>query len=103
MTPDLKRYYELHGATVEGDYVVVPRAACRTTLDRLEVYMTCRELREDGLCGIHRRGKPKACSEFTLETAASRDFVSTPRCLYTYKLKLADDPERSNPRGDASE
>jgi hypothetical protein len=30
MTPDMKRYYELHGAKVEGDWVVVPRNACHT-------------------------------------------------------------------------
>ena len=101
MTPDMKRYYELHGAVVDGDYVTVPREACRTTLDLLEVFMTCRELREDGLCGLHRRGKPKACTDFTLETAGSREFGATPRCLYTYKLRLQSEPGSQEPR-DAS-
>jgi hypothetical protein len=87
MTPDLKRYYELHGARVEGDWVVVPREACKTTLDRLEVYMTCRELRADNLCGLHKKGKPRACAELTLETAESGDYGITPRCLYGYKLE----------------
>jgi hypothetical protein len=72
---------------VEGDWVVVPREACKTTLDRLEVYMTCRELRADNLCGLHKKGKPRACAELTLETAESGDYGITPRCLYGYKLE----------------
>jgi len=87
MTPDMKRYYELHGAKVEGDWVIVPRNACRTTLDRLDVYLTCRELRDDNLCGLHKRGKPRACADLTLETADSGEWSITPRCLYVYKLK----------------
>jgi hypothetical protein len=87
VTPDMKRYYELHGAKVDGDWVAVPRSACRTTLDLLEVHMTCRELRADNLCSLHKRGKPQACSELTLDTAESGDFGITPRCLYGFKLR----------------
>jgi hypothetical protein len=87
MTPDMKRYYELHGAKVEGDWVIVPRDACRATLDKLEVYLTCRELTDDNLCGLHTRGKPQACRELTLETSSSADYIITPRCLYGYKIK----------------
>ena len=87
MTPDMKRYYELHGAKVEGDWVTVPRAACRATLDRLEVHLTCRELRDDNLCGLHHRGKPRACADFTFETAQDGDYALTPRCLYGFKLR----------------
>lgn len=93
ITPDLKRYYELHGATVEGDWVTVPRSACRTTLDKLEVFMTCRELRDDGLCGLHKRGKPSACADLDLRTASSGDWALTPRCLYGYKLAAAESGE----------
>jgi hypothetical protein len=89
VSPDMKRYYELHGAVVDGDWVIVPREACTTTLDRLEVRMRCRELRADNRCGLHKRGKPRACSDFTLESAQSAEFVVMPRCLYRYKLAAA--------------
>ena len=59
VTPDMKRYYELHGAKVEGDWVIVPRDACKTTLDKVEVYMTCRSLRPDNLCALHDGASPR--------------------------------------------
>ncbi len=89
MTPDLRRYYELHGAKVEGEWVSFPRGACRTTLDRLYVDMPCTALRDDNLCRLHKTGKPRACAELTLETAASADYCLTPRCLYRYKLEAS--------------
>lgn len=84
---EARRYYELHGAQVAGDWVAVPRAACTVTLDRLEVHMRCTALGDDNRCAVHRRGKPRWCREFSLETASKKEFVTMPTCLYTYKSR----------------
>ncbi len=99
---DLNRYYELHGAVVEGDWVIVPRDACVVTLDRLDVHMPCRELREDNHCRIHRTGKPAPCRNFSLENAASSDYVVMPRCLYRYKLEATSSQGAEHPRQDGA-
>jgi hypothetical protein len=88
LTDDVRRYYELHGAVVEGEVVIVPRESCELADDLLIVRMQCREQRPDHLCGLHASGtKPDVCSEFTPETALDEEWGMTPRCLYQYKLE----------------
>lgn len=82
---DTRRYYELHGAALHGDAVVVPTDRCRFTHDRLHVDMPCTALTTDFLCSLHTEGKPEVCKALTLETARRQDFWVTPRCLYAYK------------------
>jgi hypothetical protein len=99
LTAEAVRYYELHGAAVEADndIVVVPRASCEVSSDRLEVFMQCSALRDDGLCGLHGEGQPEACSDFTWETASSGGWVVTPRCLFAYKARSGETPVDSQP------
>lgn len=86
LTQDTARYYELHGATVEeGEIVVVPRACCEVSASRLVVRMSCRELRDDCLCGIHDDDQPDCCRGFTLETVSDEGWLVTPRCLFLHK------------------
>ena len=96
LTPDTKRYYELHGARVEGEIVVVPRASCERSATRLVVNMRCKELQEDFLCALHDGAQPDCCADFTLETASTQGWVVTPRCLFAYKKRVlprpTDDP-----------
>lgn len=100
LTPDLRKYYELHGARIEeGEIVVVPRAACEVSPTRLVVHMRCRELGSDMLCRIHDRGQPRCCRDFTFETAKDNRWVITPRCLYAYKLEALD-ASRNEPAWD---
>jgi hypothetical protein len=89
MTPDLERYYALHGASVEeGEILVVRRANCEVSTTRLVVTMRCTELRDDFLCALHDGRQPESCAEFTRETASSDDWIVTPRCLLAYKAKV---------------
>jgi hypothetical protein len=85
VTPDGQRYYELHGAHVDGDFITVPRSACAVFTTRLVVTMPCRVLRDDLLCSLHDEGQPDCCADFTWETASQDDWVVTPRCLFAYK------------------
>lgn len=89
MTPDAKYYYELHGAQVEGEFVIVPTSACEVSADRLVVKLTCGALGDEGLCELHDGRQPEACSGFTWETVSQGDWIVTPRCLFAYKLKAA--------------
>ena len=86
---DSARYYELHGATVEreGEIVVVPRASCEISSDRLLVTMRCSALQDDFLCALHHGGKPQCCEEFTWEAALRGHSGVTPSCLFAYKAK----------------
>jgi len=86
MSPDLARYYELHGAKLEGDFVIVPRAACVVTPDMLTVNLRCTALGDDLLCRLHPDGKPESCTGLTLETAEDEEYDLTPRCLFRHKL-----------------
>lgn len=91
MTADLRRYFELHGASVQADAVVVPASYCTFTHDRLHVAMPCTALRPDSLCSLHPDGKPEGCSSLTFETARDRAYYITPHCLFAYKLRLLAD------------
>lgn len=87
MTPDLRKYLELHRITLEGDVMVVPRENCTVSPNRIEVRMHCTALQNDFLCQLHPDGKPEGCKRLTWETAQDRNYFITPRCLYAYKLK----------------
>ena len=84
-TADTRRYYGLHGARVDGDYITVPATACERLPDRMIVHMRCSALREDLLCALHDSGQPRCCADFTIETAGDRDWVVTPDCLFAVK------------------
>lgn len=88
MSADARRYYELHGARVEGDVVVLPAEACVFLSGRIWVTLRCSALREDLLCGLHQSGrKPRVCRDLTLDTARDRAYRLTPRCLFRYKVR----------------
>ncbi|MBW2596502.1 MAG: hypothetical protein JRC93_11130, partial [Deltaproteobacteria bacterium] len=88
MTPDLKKYFSLHGVKIERDVLVIPREKCTITKDLIAVDdMCCRELRDDYLCPLHPDGKPEGCKNVSWETALAGDCEITPKCLFTYKLK----------------
>jgi hypothetical protein len=90
VTPDGQRYYELHGARVDGDFITVPRSACAVSATRLVVTMSCRALRDDLLCSLHDvGGQPDYCADFTWETASQDGWVVTPKCLFAYKQEAA--------------
>lgn len=89
MTPDLQRYFELHGAQVEGDAVVLATGSCDISPERVWVTARCGALQDDFLCRLHPDGKPECCKDFTWESAQEGDYVIPPRCLFAYKLKAA--------------
>ena len=91
ISPDLKRYYELHGAQIlEGEIVVVPRANCQVSPTRLFIKMRCSGLQDNLLCALHEEGQPDCCKDFTLETVSDGDWIIPSRCLFKYKLKTLD-------------
>jgi hypothetical protein len=85
MTEDLRRYYELHGALVDGELVAVARASCAKSPGRLAVHARCHALTEDHLCSLHANGKPECCSGFTAQTAHREYWVVPSSCLFAYK------------------
>jgi hypothetical protein len=96
VTEDLRLYYELHGARVEDEIIIVPKSACEVTPTRLTVHMTCRELGDDYLCSVHEDGQPVCCRDFTAETALHDDWVLMPTCLYAYKAKRPEGQQGSS-------
>jgi len=91
LSPDAKRYYELHGVRVMGDVLVLPPERCVFLSDRIWVTMPCSALTEDFRCGLHNSGKPKLCADLTLETARDPGYRLTPKCLYRYKRRAVAD------------
>lgn len=98
VSADALKYYELHGAKVEGDFIAVPRDACQVLPTQLVVRMRCRALQEDLLCELHGPGQPDCCRDFTWETASEDEWVVTPECLFAYKKKPL--PARLSDTGD---
>jgi hypothetical protein len=90
---DARRYYELHGAVVEGRAVVVPTRDCVFTPDGIRVNMTCSALQDDQLCSLHPDKKPACCTDFTLESARTGGYWVPETCLFSYRMRL-DDVER---------
>jgi len=87
ITPDFRKYFELHGAKIEGNIVVFHKDNCDISPSRLFVTMRCTALHEDFLCRLHTEGKPDCCKNLSLETAQDGMYGITPRCLFAYKLK----------------
>jgi hypothetical protein len=86
ITADSAHYYELHGAAVDREALVVtvPRAACTVEADRLMVGLVCSALDNKCHCTIHGGDQPAICSELTLATSRSGRWVVTPRCRFRY-------------------
>lgn len=87
ITPDLRKYLDLHGAKLENDVVVIPKDKCDISPRRILVTMRCAALREDLLCQLHPEGKPDYCKNLTWEAAQEEGYEITPRCLFSFKLK----------------
>jgi hypothetical protein len=87
VTPDLKKYLELHGIRIEGDVVVIPNDNCDISQSRLSVTKRCTALQEDFLCRLHPDGKPDYCKQLSWETAREEGYEITPRCLFRYKMR----------------
>jgi hypothetical protein len=87
ITPDMRKYLELHGAKLEGDIVVIPKENCDISPSRIFVTMRCTALQEDFLCRLHPDGKPDYCKNLSWETARDGNYEIGPRCLFGYKLK----------------
>jgi hypothetical protein len=89
LSRDAKRYYELHGARVDGAVLMLPYQSCVFLSDRIWVTMPCSALQEGFLCGLHPDRKPHLCADLTLDTASDSAYRLTPRCLFRYKLRAA--------------
>ena len=87
ITPDLRKYLELHGSELENDVVVIPRDKCDISPGRIAVTMRCVALQKNLLCQLHPEGKPDYCKNLTWVTAQQEGYEITPRCLFGYKLK----------------
>jgi hypothetical protein len=89
MTPDLEKYYTLHGIVIRDDVLVLPRDACEVSTTRVTARIPCTALQDDHRCRLHPEGKPEVCKAFDLESARSGAYWLPPRCLYLYKTNAA--------------
>jgi len=82
--PEMKKYYQLHDATMEGDILTVKLNSFFIDGTKLHIYNKCKALTEDLKCSIHDV-KPDVCIKFNRTTANSDDFFTPPKCLYRFK------------------
>jgi hypothetical protein len=87
ITPDLRKYLDLHGVIIDKEIAIIPRDRCNIAPDRISVTARCVALEENCLCRLHPEGKPDYCKALTWETAQRDGYEITPRCLFGYKLK----------------
>jgi len=96
VSDDVRRYLELHGAVVDGDYITVPSAAVSATRGYLVVRMRCHALNDDDLCALHDGRQPLCCSEFTASSAQSGRWVVPPNCRFAFVPHSSGSAERES-------
>lgn len=87
ITPDMKWWYELHGARVEGNTVIVRAERIQKLKNKIIVHKRCNNLTEDLRCKEHASGnRPEHCKSFD-EKSATKEYKHclTDRCLYKFK------------------
>lgn len=92
LTPDLKRYYELHDARAAHGMVRIKLNDFRITGPH-EVFIIerCKGLTEDLKCKFHGTiEQPKICGTPSMDTYHNipEGIKLTPNCMYKYKLEV---------------
>jgi hypothetical protein len=101
LTPDMIRFYDLHGVLYRNGELVFLARNCKQIEGRVSVKAICSKLLADNRCGIHDQSyKPSICKWLNDDHPE----LSTRNCLYLYKWRLRegeknDESERSSEEG----
>lgn len=87
LTPDLKRYYLLHGAVHRNNRLSIKAKSYFERDGEIHFVRRCDYLTDDLKCRGHDK-KPRVCRELTEETYNTGLFGGTPNCLFKYKQLL---------------
>ena len=83
--PNMKRYYELHGARVDRGILSVKLNDFEVNGELLDVLNKCSLLGDNLKCKGHPDDYPQICKDYTEEKYGSKGYFNFPVCLYRFK------------------
>lgn len=86
ISEDLKRYYDLHDVRVRDSRVMVRIKDFDIRDGLLIIHKKCKLLNDDLTCSAHPDKKPEVCKELNENTINEKRFLSTPNCMFRYKV-----------------